>query len=31
MTDDKTQTQLEHYSWNVLVSFISQNPEIIKS
>ena len=30
MTDDKTQTQLNHYSWNVMVNFIRQNPAIIK-
>ena len=30
MTDDKTKTQLNHYSWNFLVNFISQNPDIIK-
>jgi len=30
MTDDKTQTQLNHYSWNVLLKFISKNPANIK-
>ena len=30
MTDDKTQTQLNHYSWTVMVNFISQNQAIMK-